>query len=97
MFDRRCLVAPLRRDKKSDFAHASGEDLLKSKIIQVLATDGEMPWATSFGSKLTRLRHQKNDEVLEALARVYVRDALRKWVPEIEVMDVLAKRDGESN
>ena len=95
MLDKQCIAAPLRRDKKRDFAFASGDDLLKSKIIQVLATEGEMPWRTSFGSGLGRLRHQKNDDELSALAIVHVRDALRKWVPEVEVSDVQTRGDRE--
>lgn len=54
-----------------------------------------MPWATDFGSGISRLRRQKNTDVLSELARVYVRDALKEWVPEVEVLDVLAKREGD--
>lgn len=84
----RNLLTPFRRDKKSDFASGTGEDLLASKVRQTLLTEGatqrssgELPWRTNFGSSLTLLRHQRNDVVLKELSRVYVRDALRRWMP----------------
>ncbi len=83
----RNLLTPFRRDLKSDFASGTGEDLERSKVTQVLATEGatprtsgELPWRTNFGSALHLLRHQRNDEALAELARVYCRDALTKWL-----------------
>jgi len=97
----RSLLTPFRRDRKRDIASGSGAELLRSKVVQALATEGEtpqssgeLPWRTDFGSGLHLLRHQRNDEILGELARVYVRDALSKWVPEAEVVSVEASRDG---
>ena len=90
------LLTPLRRDKKKDFAHGYGDDLLKSKIIQALATEGELPWRTDLKSGLSRLKHQQNNDVLAELARVYVNDALRNWVPEVEVLKVITERRDSS-
>jgi len=82
------ILIPFRRDKKRDFASGSGEALLASKVRQALLTEGatprssgELPWRTSFGAGLTLLRHQRNDAALRELARVYVRDAIRRWIP----------------
>jgi phage baseplate assembly protein W len=47
---------------------------------------------SDFGSLLFRLRHQKNDSVLQELARVYVVDALKRWEPRIVVTDVAVGR-----
>jgi phage baseplate assembly protein W len=95
----RGLLIPFRRDLKRDFATGTGRELLASKVRQVLMTEGpsprshgELPWRTSFGSSLHLLRHQRNDEVLAELARVYVRDALQRWVPEVELVEVVATR-----
>lgn len=97
----RNLIAPFRRDRKRDFASDNGAELLKSKVLQALMTrgttprsSGEMPWRTAFGSGLDLLRHQRNDDVLFELATVYVKDTLRKWVPEVEVIAVGTKREG---
>jgi len=89
------LLSPFRRDLKQDLAHGSGADLLRSKVEQVLATEGdtpissgEMPWRTAFGSAIHLLRHRANNEVLAELARVYVRDALRRWLPSLQIISV---------
>ena len=94
------LLSPLRRDKKRDFASGEGEDLLASKVLQALMTEGatpksagELPWRTGFGSGLHLLRHLRNDAALADLARVHVRDCLKRWVPEAELVDVSATRD----
>ena len=95
----RGLLTPFRRDRKRDFASGEGDDLLDSQVEQVLATEGstlrsvgELPWRTSFGTPLETLRHQRNDAALEALARVYIRDALARWVPEAVLVAVEVQR-----
>lgn len=97
----RGLLVPFRRDRKRDFATSDGDALLASKLLQVLATEGatarssgELPWRTAFGTPLQLLRHQRNDVALAELGRVYIRDALRRWVPEAEIVSVVAGRDG---
>lgn len=94
------LLRPLRRDQKADFAAAGGEQLIRSAVGQILgtigsseATPGELPWRTEFGSLLYRLRHQKNDHVLQELARVYIVDALKRWEPRIAVTAVTVGRE----
>ncbi len=95
------LLNPFRRDRKRDFASGDGEELLASKVEQVLATEGatarssgELPWRTAFGCSVQLLRHQNNDTILAELARVYVRDALRKWLPEAQILELSVVRDG---
>ena len=89
----RGLLAPFRRDRKRDFASGDGEELLASKVLAVLATEGatarcsgELPWRTAFGTPLQLLRHRNNDIALGELARVYVRDALARWLPEVKLL-----------
>ena len=91
----RSILAPFRRDRKRDFASGSGEDLLRSKVIQALMTEGatprssgELPWRTSFGSGIHLLRHRRNDAVLSELARVSIRDALARWVPSARLVSL---------
>ena len=95
------LLIPFRRDKKRDFAVGSGEALLASKVRQALLTEGatarssgELPWRTSFGAGLALLRHQRNDAALKELARVYVRDALKHWVPGAQLVSLSVEQDG---
>jgi len=96
------ILSPFRRDQKSDIANGSGEELLKSKVIQAIMTEGETPYSagelpfrTNFGGSVELLRHQSNNNMLVELARVYVRDALKKWVPEVELVDIEAVRNNE--
>ena len=91
----RQILIPFRRDGKGDFASGVGDDLLASKIREVLLTrPGELPWRTAFGAELDALRHQRNDAVLEELARVRVREALQRWVPGVtEEVDVTAQNE----
>jgi uncharacterized protein len=56
-------------------------------------TQGELPWRTEFGSLLHLLCHQKNDRVLQELARVYVVDALKRWEPRVVVTSVQIARE----
>jgi phage baseplate assembly protein W len=93
------LLTPFRRDRKRDFASGAGRELVRSKVLQVLLTEGdtpqtagELPWRTAFGAGLHLLRHQRNDAALAQLARVRVRDALRRWMPGFAV-DVEASAD----
>lgn len=97
----RNLLIPFRRDKKRDFASGVAEELLASKVRQALLTEGatprssgELPWRTSFGAGLGLLRHQRNDAALKELARVYVRDALKRWVPNAKLVNLSVEQDG---
>jgi len=94
------LLRPFRRDRKADFAAAGGEALVRSAVGQILGTmassdftQGELPWRTEFGSLLHLLRHQKNDAVLQKLARVHVADALRRWEPRVQLTSVQVTRE----
>ena len=86
------ILTPFRRDKKNDFASGSGDNLLKSQVIQVLMVEGdtprssgELPWRTAFGSAIHLARHNNNDAVLSELVQVYARDALKRWLPDVRV------------
>lgn len=92
------LIRPFARDA-ADFAAAAGEALVKSAVGQILGTvgasattPGELPWR-ELGSLLHLLRHQRNDSVLQALARVYVVDALKQWEPRVVVTAVQVTRE----
>jgi len=57
-------------------------------------TPGELPWRTEFGSGLHLLRHQKNDALLQELARIHVVDAIKRWEPRIRVTSVQVTASG---
>lgn len=95
------LLTPFRRGP-SDFVAGGGVEFLQSLIGQVLGTaaasdytHGELPWRQEFGSLLHHLRHRNNDETTAELARVYIMDALARWVPQVRLKNVeLSKTNG---
>lgn len=87
------IVTPFQRDRASDIAHGDGARLTESLIRQVAGTEpGELPWRTSFGAGLGRLRHNNNDDVTGELARIRTRDELARWVPDVEITGVTVRR-----
>ena len=88
------ILTPFRRGP-ADFVAGGGVELVQSMVGQVLGTrsgsdftEGELPWRGDFGSLLHLIRHQKNDQIREELARIYVVEALSRWIPQIRVNDV---------
>lgn len=91
------LLRPLRRDEKNDFAADTGVRQAQSKVANVLGTrasagtfPGELYWNPDFGSKLWILRHKPLTVATGELARLYVTEALRTWVPSVAVRAVEA-------
>jgi phage baseplate assembly protein W len=84
------LITPFRREA-SDFANSGGGDHIQSMVSQVLGTragseftQGELPWRSDFGSLTEHLRHKNNKPILQDLARVYIAEALSRWIPQIQ-------------
>lgn len=97
------IVQPFRRDL-SDFAVGAGANTLRSDIEQVLLTrcsvpgqPGEVPWRPEFGSALTLLRHANLDEATADLARVYVAEAIGRFVPRFRLHRVDIDLKPEAN
>ena len=89
------ILRPFARDQKQDFANGSGAELVGRSIGQVLGTratgptsQGELPWRPGFGSLLYQLRHENNTVLLRETARVFARDALRRWEPRAEILAI---------
>lgn len=89
------LLAPFQRDGKGDFANARGVKLISSSIAQIVGTraqsatsGGELPWRTNAGSWLHLLRHRNNTPAFREAARIYIQNAVRRWEPRVEVLDV---------
>lgn len=98
------VLRPFRRDGKNDFANGGGLALIKAMIGQVLGTKaqgggmpGEIPWRTTFGSRMHLLRHRNASASNDELARLYATEALAKWIPRVRVIDVAIVNTGESN
>lgn len=100
------LRFPLKRVGK-DFQVSSGEDLVFSSVPFILETqalgpntEGEIPWDSSFGSQLARLKHkniQSDAESLNELARHYVIEAFAINEPRLLVRGVRTELKSTSN
>ena len=87
------VVRPFVRDA-ADFAKAGGFAQVRSSVGQILGTRaqsettaGELPWRPDFGSKLHLIRHRKGPIIAE-LSRSYIREALDRWEPRVEIVQV---------
>jgi phage baseplate assembly protein W len=92
------LITPMRRDKKRDFAFATGESLALSHVRNVLLTEastahgpGELPWRCELGSQLHALRHAPFDAASLAMAQAYVHQAFARWLPHLRLRAVTAR------
>ena len=101
------LLTPFTRGP-ADFSNDGGVDHLQSMIGQVLGTmagsdytEGELPWRSDFGSLLHFLRHKNNNDIISELAKVYIGEALARWIPQIRVKDVRTEKrigpEGQEN
>jgi phage baseplate assembly protein W len=82
------LVTPFRRGMANDFAAAGAENLVRSRVSQILGTQaggktdaGELAWRGEFGVRLNHLRHRTKTPMLEKMAQHYVMDAFARWEP----------------
>lgn len=90
------LVVPFRRDGIDDFAHETGEDLVRSTLQIILGTrragprnDGEIPFNQELGTLISLLRHRNiNDPTTEELATHYVVESLAANEPRVKVKAV---------
>lgn len=76
------------------FAPKGTREVIWASIVNILLTPiGTRVRKPDFGSRLYDLLFEPNDELLAALARVYIVEALRKWEPRIEVTEAEVYRD----
>ena len=78
-----------------DLVTADGLERVRQRVAQVLGTRsgdrnraGEVPWDSSFGSLIDRLRHRGITVTTPDEARAYASLALATHVPSVVVLDV---------
>lgn len=87
------IITPFQRDAKSDFANASGMDLVKADVEQLVGIEGptatepgEVPWDPDRGTRISSLRHrQLYSEMTRALAEQYIRTPVQIYERRIRV------------
>lgn len=63
----------------------------------VLTRPGERPMRPEFGCAIHELVFSPNDPTTGGLAKRYVTEALARWEPRIEVIDVKAEPDPDAD
>ncbi len=77
------------RDGARAIATATEEQRVRQAIEIILSTArGERVMRPVFGCSLQELVFEPNNATTRGLAQSYVREALRKWEPRIDVLDV---------
>jgi phage baseplate assembly protein W len=75
-------------------ATVDGDEAVRQAIVLLLSTRaGERVMRPGYGSLLHRLVFAPNDATTAGLAIHYVRQALERWEPRVEVLDVDAGAD----
>jgi Bacteriophage baseplate protein W len=75
-------------------AMAEGDDAIRQAIVLLLSTmPGERLMRPEYGSYLHRLAFAPNDQTTAGLAIHYVRSALTRWEPRVEIVELDAEAD----
>ncbi|NTU80837.1 MAG: GPW/gp25 family protein [Chloroflexales bacterium] len=85
---------PLALDQRGQVVAASYESLVRQSIWLILATaPGERMMRPDFGCGLHRLLFRSDTAAVAGIAASEVRQALVRWEPRIELLDVRAAPD----
>jgi uncharacterized protein len=88
---------PPRLDARGHIELVHQEQDIEEAILMILRTQkGERPMRPEFGSELHRLIFAPNNAATAGIARRYVHEALARWEPRIEVLEVRAEIDAKS-
>jgi phage baseplate assembly protein W len=72
----------------------TGDDAIRQSILMLVSTvPGERVMRPDYGCHLHRLLFSPNDETTAGLAIHYVREAIERWEPRVEIASLDATRD----
>ena len=78
-------------------AMTDGDETVRQALIMLLSTTpGERVMRPGYGSRLHRLVFAPNDDTTAGLAIHYVKQAIARWEPRVEVIDVDAHPDEDA-
>jgi phage baseplate assembly protein W len=87
---------PVKPDAAGKVQLISGTELVRQSIWIILSTSqGERQMRPEFGCGLHELVFEANTAALQGLVQQKVRDALTRWEPRIDVMDVRSESPPE--
>lgn len=75
-----------------------GDDCVRQALVMLLATaPGERLMRPEYGCHLRRLAFAPNDQTTAGLAIHYVRQAVERWEPRVEIVDLDAGADPDDD
>jgi phage baseplate assembly protein W len=78
-------------------AMTDGDETVRQALFLLLSTTpGERVMRPGYGSRLHRLVFAPNDDTTAGLAIHYVRQAITRWEPRVEIIDVDAHSDPDA-
>ena len=87
---------PLKPDATGSLRYVADAELVSEGIEIVLGTSpGERQMRPEFGCDIYELVGEANTASLRGMVREKVRDALMRWEPRIDVLDVRVESPGE--
>jgi uncharacterized protein len=88
---------PVAVDAGGGIAETAGPDKIDDAIRIILGTQhGERVMRPTFGANLQSLVFAPNNIATANLARHYVEDALGRWEPRIDLLEVLVENDNRA-
>ena len=88
------LAFPLQVNPRGEVALATGERDIEQAIYVILSTmQGERVMRPEFGCRVHELVFAPHNAATEGLAALYVKEALDRWEPRIDVMMVEIETD----
>ena len=91
-------VAGLVTDNDGNLATVSGNDAIRQAIFLLLSTrPGERVMRPNYGCYLYLLLFAPNDDTTAGLAIHYVRRALDRWEPRIDILSLDAGRSSDDS
>jgi uncharacterized protein len=91
------LTGGLALTSSGGVAMTEGDQTVRQALMLLLSTTpGERVMRPGYGSRLHRLIFAPNDDTTAGLAIHYVREAIRRWEPRVEVIDVDAEADPDA-
>jgi len=91
------LTGGLTLTSAGALAMVEDDQAVRQALLLLLATTpGERVMRPGYGSRLHRLVFAPNDDTTAGLAIHYVREAIRRWEPRVEVLNVDAGADPDA-
>jgi phage baseplate assembly protein W len=82
---------------RGNIAMAEGESAVRQSLLLLLSTSpGERVMRPKYGCHIHRLVFSPNDDTTAGLAIHYVKRALNRWEPRVDILNVDANRDPEA-